>query len=123
MQENNNGGMCQVCGAGVNGRCGACGMSNRYFGHHVLRWVLGILIISWVFSIGMKIGELQAMVEMNSPYGYGSHMFYRAAPAAMGWSTGSMIAPEEGNVTFTTSSAPAMMTGVKGGTIQVIKGN
>lgn len=113
MQENKNN--CQVCGAGEGGYCGSCGMSRNYFGNHILRWILGIIIISWVFSIGMKIGELKAMIETSR---FGNNMMFRTAPT-MGWSTaGTMM--QDGNVTFT-QAVPA--TGVKGGTIQVIKSN
>ena len=60
---------CQVCGAdGAGSSCGGCGMNRCAFGHHVVKWVLGILIISWVFSIGMKFGEVKAFLEMNGFY-------------------------------------------------------
>ncbi len=116
MSENKNMNACQVCGAGADGYCGSCGMRSNYFGNHILRWILGIIIISWVFSIGMKMGELKAALEASSPYGFQNHMMYRTYPA------GGVI--QDGNVTFSTSAAvPAMMTGVKAGTVQVIKGN
>lgn len=68
MQENNNQN-CQVCGSG-NGRCGRCGNMCGFNGHHILRWVLGILIITWVFCIGVRFGEFKASFENGSSYGY-----------------------------------------------------
>ncbi|KND48220.1 MAG: hypothetical protein AB201_01320 [Parcubacteria bacterium C7867-006] len=110
--EGNNQNRCDVCGSGY-GHCGKCGNMCGYNGKHLLRWFLGVIIITWVFSIGMKIGELKASIE---GYGYGHRAMPMMYGAQSGWS--------DGNVMFTTTSAPAtMMTGVKGGTIQVIKGN
>lgn len=67
--EGNNNQSCQVCGSG-NGRCGRCGNMCGFNGHHILRWVLGILIITWVFCIGMRIGEFKSSIEYGSGYGY-----------------------------------------------------
>ena len=104
--DGNNQNVCGVCGSG-NGRCGKCGNMCGFNGNHILRWVLGIIIITWIFSIGMRIGELKA--SLNSSYGYGYHT--RMMPMMGGAQWG------EGNVTFTTSAVPA----VQSGTIQVIK--
>jgi hypothetical protein len=43
-------------------------------GHHVLlRWVLGIIILLAVFSVGFKLGEFKS--DMQNGYGFfGSHM-------------------------------------------------
>ncbi len=111
--EGNNQNRCDVCGSGY-GHCGKCGNMCGFGGRHLLRWLLGIIIITWVFSIGMKIGELKASIE---GYGFG----HRAVPMMYGLQSGWSGA--EGNVMYSTAAAPAMMTGVKGGTIQVIKGN
>lgn len=105
--------MCEVCGSG-NGRCGKCGGMCGFGRNHVLRWILGIIIITWVFSIGMKIGELKANLDQS--YGYGHRvmpMMYGATQS--GWSGG------ESNVMFTTSAVPA--SAVKTGTVQIIKSN
>lgn len=107
--------MCDVCGSG-NGRCGKCGNMCGFGGRHLIRWILGIIIITWVFSIGMKFGELKASLDQ---YGYGYD--HRVMP--MMYSAGAQAWPAgDGNVTFTTSAAPVggMM---KAGTVQVIKSN
>jgi hypothetical protein len=70
MNENNMQGSGQnMCG----GKCG-CGCGNGWHGGHhmkfvLLRWVLGILIITFVFWMGMKIGEFTGQFEG----GYGMH--------------------------------------------------
>lgn len=80
MAENNK--VCDVCGSG-DGRCGMCGNMCGFSGRHVLRWVLGIIIITWVFCIGMKFGELKAYLE-QSGYGYGyRHMQVRTFNGGM----------------------------------------
>jgi hypothetical protein len=76
MEGNNNSGVCDVCGSG-SGRCGKCGHACGFGGRHLLRWILGILIITWVFSIGMKVGEMKAVFEGS---GYGDHFYYRSGP-------------------------------------------
>lgn len=105
MAEKN---MCDVCGSG-DGRCGNCGNMCGYGRNNLLRWLLGIIIITWVFSIGMKFGELKGAMERG---GYGNHMYYKAMPM-MGGAWGST------DYTLSTISAPA----VKAGTVQVIKSN
>ncbi len=85
MQDNNknsnnmhpNGCMCGTCNVGSTGMCmGMCG----YHGHgrHViLRWFLGIFIIFSIFSIGMKVGELQYRIEASEGGGYYRMMRYQ----------------------------------------------
>lgn len=113
MSDNMNNNVCDVCGSG-NGRCGRCGNMCGFGGRHILRWVLGILIITWVFSIGMRFGEMKAYLDQTG-YGYGNH-YYRAMPMMGGasWSTG------QSDVYFSQAvpTAPAMMTT---GTVKVIK--
>ena len=110
MHENNQN-VCDMCGSG-SGRCGKCGNMCGFGGGVIIRWVLGILIITWIFSIGMKFGELKANLDQNG-YGY-SH---RVMPMMYSGATGG-----EGNVTFTTSSIPAAGM-MKTGTVQIIKSN
>jgi hypothetical protein len=59
------GGMC--CG-GMNG-CGG-----HHMGFHILRWVLGIIIILMVFSFGVQIGEFKSAFESGQ---YGSRGMMR----------------------------------------------
>jgi hypothetical protein len=66
---------CEVCGSGY-GRCGMCGNVCGVGGYGLVRWVLGILIIVWIFSIGMKIGELKGELR-SSGYGYGHKQYMR----------------------------------------------
>ena len=93
---------CDVCGFGGNGRCGKCGHYCGFGGRHVLRWILGILIITWIFCIGVRFGELKSALEANSPYVY-SHMKYGGG--MMFGSQGGY----DGSVLFT-QSAPAPTT-------------
>ena len=91
---------CEVCGSGMDGRCGRCGHYCGFRGGHILRWVLGIIIIVWIFSIGVKFGELKAYLE-GGEYGY-PHMRYNVMPMMYG------------NGGYFESSAPA---GASGGTV------
>lgn len=105
--------MCNVCGSG-DGRCGECGNMCGYRGNNLLRWLLGIIIITWIFSIGMKMGEMKAYLE-QSGYGRG-HMKFYSTPA-MG---GAMMK----DATFTVSSTAVPVSGTtKAGTVQIIQGN
>lgn len=106
MEGNNNNNMCDVCGSGY-GRCGKCGNMCGFRGNHLLRWFLGIIIITWVFSIGMRFGELKAELGGDS-YGYG-YRSQRMMPMMYGWQGGS------GNVLYTQG------TPVESGTVQIIK--
>ena len=114
--EGNNNNMCDVCGSG-NGRCGKCGHSCGFGRGHIIRWILGILIITWVFCIGMKIGEIKAYLEASG-YGYSNHYKYRVMPMMGGatWNSGS------DTVYFSeaTSQVVPTMMGATGG-IKVIK--
>ncbi len=102
--------MCEVCGSG-DGRCGSCGNMCGYRGNHMLRWLLGIIIITWIFCIGMKFGEFKAQVYGG---GYGNHMYFKASGMPMMGTTG------WGNVDYTvsTQAVPSMMTT---GAVKVIK--
>ena len=87
MEGNNNNNYnhnqaCEVCGFGRDSRCGRCGHYCGFGGRHILRWILGILIISWIFAIGMRFGELKEALEANDPY-YG-HMRYKSMPMMYG---------------------------------------
>ncbi len=80
-----------------------------YRGNNLLRWLLGVIIITWIFTIGMKFGELKSSLDRSGyGYGMGGHM-YRAMPM-MGGS----------DFTVSTAGVPAMMTT---GAVQVIKSN
>ena len=84
--EGNNQNMCDVCGSG-NGRCGKCGHGCGFGGRHLIRWILGIIIITWVFSIGMRIGEMKASMQFGGGYGYG-HRMPMMYDTTGGWSAG-----------------------------------
>ncbi len=51
------------CNCGVGGKC------------LVGRWILGIVILLAVFSLGFKLGEFKSRVE-NGESGYGRRMMY-----------------------------------------------
>lgn len=110
MNQNNN--VCDTCGSG-NGRCGKCGNMCGMGGNYILRWIFGILIITWVFSIGMKFGEIKAYLNQSGFGGYGHS--YRAMPmmGGVGWSNA------QSDVYFTKAvpAAPTMMTS---GSVRVI---
>lgn len=72
--------MCEVCGTGRD-RCVNCGSSYGLSGTSIARWILGIIIITWVFSIGMKIGEVKGALDV---YGYSGQKYYRSMPMMTG---------------------------------------
>ena len=55
-----------ACGTGCS-----CGCGYR-LGYHVLRWVLGLFILFFVFAVGVKIGEfiteLRGYINYNHEY-------------------------------------------------------
>jgi hypothetical protein len=68
---------CRSCGAGCT-----CGGMHGYHGHPVLRIILALVILTFVFMAGMKLGELKAelglgyerhgmMMERSNNYMYG----------------------------------------------------
>lgn len=59
--------MCEVCKSHHGTDC--CGPYHYPF--RILRWVLGLLIIFIVFSVGVKIGEFKGSIEGDWGYGYG----------------------------------------------------
>ncbi len=121
MSENMKSNVCNTCGC-ENGRCGDCGHYCGFRGGSIIRWVLGILVIVWVFSIGMRFGEIKSYLEMS---GFGnSHMQYRTFPGPMqmqGWST------EGGNQVYFSQAVPATtvtsgtVTTGSAGTIKVVR--
>lgn len=110
MSENNNNNVCDVCGSG-NGRCGRCGNMCGWNGTHLLRWILGIIIITWVFCLGMRFGQMTA--GFGGGYGYGNHMYFRSMPMMGGATWGAT------DYTVSTQAVPMMQAG----TVKVIKSN
>ena len=91
-------GMCERCGLCAQeeervsygkGCHRACGL--HCFGrHYLLRWVLGILILAFVFSMGVKLGEFKERT-WNGGYGYRQAEYtYRGMPGygMMQWGLG-----------------------------------
>lgn len=66
--------ICEVCGTGRD-RCVNCGSSYGLGSASIARWILGIIIITWVFAIGMKIGEVRGALEV---FGYGGKHYNSA---------------------------------------------
>ncbi len=114
--EGNNNNMCDVCGSG-NGRCGKCGHNCGFGRGHILRWILGIIIITWVFCIGMKMGEIKAYLEASG-YGYSNHYKYRVMPMMGGASFSGADQVYFSQAVPTTGAVPTMMSA---GTVKVIK--
>src|ERR1035437_2102934 len=69
QQQNWGGHKCQ------NGMCGCAWSGGHHMGFHILRWVLGIIIILMVFGFGVQIGEFKATLESGN-YGYHQMMRY-----------------------------------------------
>ncbi len=100
--------VCNSCGAcGMCGNnMGCCGWHGRHMRHSVLRWILGLIILGIVFSVGMKIGEFKGQIEAGwyggmmsrgvMEYGGSPNMMYRlqvnSAPATTG-TTGTAATP------------------------------
>ena len=55
---------------------GMCGCAGHHMGFHVLRWVLGIIVIFMVFGFGVQIGEFKSALENGGAYGYHHGMMY-----------------------------------------------
>ena len=102
MENNKN--VCEGCECKCHGNnmnmCG--GMSCGRWGggaHHLLRWVIGILIIVFVFCAGLKLGMMVGYLNDGGYYGShmfrkgatlqdGSNIYYRMGPGMMyGWNT------------------------------------
>ncbi len=88
------------CGCGNGMGCGCHG--GRHMKYCLLRWVLGILIITFVFWMGMKIGEFKGEFEggygmhgqrgMMIQYGGAPDMMYRTGAGVSG-ATGVTVTP------------------------------
>ena len=71
QQQQNWGG--HKCHGGMCGGMNGCG--GHHMGFHILRWVLGIIVILMVFGFGVQIGEFKSAFE-NGGYGYHGMMRY-----------------------------------------------
>jgi len=61
---------------------GMCGCVGHHMGFHILRWVLGIIVILMVFGFGVQIGEFKAAFESGN-YGHRQMMRYGYQPVQM----------------------------------------
>ena len=63
--------------------CYHCGNAHGHGGKHILlRWVIGLAILTLTFWMGMKIGELKSFLG----FGYGIHSgSYRSMPMMNGY--------------------------------------
>lgn len=67
--ENGTCGGCQNCGMGCS-----CGRMHGYSGHPILRILLALAIIGFVFTAGVKLGELKEQLGMGYEHGgYSEH--------------------------------------------------
>jgi len=87
---------CEVCGSG-DARCGECGNMCGYRSNNLLRWLLGIIIITWIFTIGMKFGELKSQIYE------GNQMYFRG----MGMPVSGANMMDRANFTVSTQATPA----------------
>lgn len=58
------------CGMGCDCSC------HHHHGYRVLRWILGIVILFFVFAIGVKVGEFITQIRYlvgSGNFGYGYH--------------------------------------------------
>ncbi len=82
MEQNNQHGQCM---------CDMCkgGMMGMYGGHrrwHLLRWILGLVVLWMTFSFGVNFGEFKASIENGgSYYGYGHMRTYGGMPMMYGY--------------------------------------
>ena len=76
--------------------CGHCAWNHKNF---FLRWLLGLIVLSMVFGLGLKIGEFKGILDGNyyprmhrSYYGYGQAMMVDATyPIYGGYGYGPMM--------------------------------
>jgi len=54
---------------------GMCGCAGHHMGFHILRWVLGIVVLLMAFGFGVQIGEFKAAFESGN-YGHREMMRY-----------------------------------------------
>lgn len=80
-------GRCGMCDDHRGGYCDDCGMENRRMHgmhcagrHHLLRWILGIVILVLVFIAGVKLGEFKQYLRSE---GYGHRMMREYGHAGM----------------------------------------
>ncbi len=67
MMENKEGKMeCPECKGGMCSECGhmhgmSCNHCWRHGGYKFIRWIIGLIILAFVFGAGVKLGELKSM--------------------------------------------------------------
>lgn len=98
--------MCEVCN-NHSGKC--CGRFHQQY--CILRWVLIIVVVLMIFSLGMKVGEIKGMFESqygslhrNVRYGFGPMMYQG------GWNT---AVPLSGQVMVGASAAESTIPATK----------
>lgn len=60
------------CNMGMMNGC-ACGCGGKHRAH-IMRFVLGLVLLLITFCFGMNIGELRGQLEASQHGGYGEHM-------------------------------------------------
>ncbi len=84
------------CGNGMHGTMGVwCGRGRH---HHLVKWVIILLVLMFVFWAGVKIGELKGLVEtggyrmmMRRGSGYSGDLYPMSGMmgGSWGWDSGS----------------------------------
>ncbi len=56
------------CG-GCQCNCGCkCGHQNYYGSAPITRWILGLIVVVMIFSLGLQVGEMKGWIEHSSDY-------------------------------------------------------
>lgn len=93
---------CRNCGAGCT-----CGRMHGYNGHPLLRILLALVILGFVFSAGIRLGELKAELTMGYEHQMTAHHGdYGMGMMQQGQNTMSLVVPAV-PVTPTTTATPA----------------
>lgn len=64
---------CPMCVCPMHKNC-ICHKYNGGYGYGVVRWILGILILVFIFSCGMWFGRMSVILRSSGYYGNGYHM-------------------------------------------------
>lgn len=69
--------MCRCMAGKCDGECQHCGGNCHWCGgkHRIIRWVLGILILLFIFLVGVKFGELKSYMY-GGGLGMGDYGYY-----------------------------------------------
>ena len=67
---------------------GMCGCAGHHMGFHILRWVLGIVVVLMAFGFGVQIGEYKAAFESGQMVVTSQMRYGYAQPVGVMYQTG-----------------------------------